>query len=69
MRKALYLFLLLIFTTLSAFTASSCSIMLPYHESFECSRGTNGGYCGPINKVYKETLIQQQKKESGSWSN
>ena len=46
---------------------SSCSVMMPYHEHFQCRRGNNVGYCGPVGKVYQETVIEQQKGVYAKW--
>lgn len=54
-----------IILALLGFSLSSCSslskIMLPYHEKFECQRSTDYGYCGPVSKVYKESVIISKK--------
>ena len=43
---------------------SSCSVMMPYKEHFECNRGVDSGYCGPIDKVYQKTVEEEQGGQS-----
>ncbi len=54
-------FLIFVSLLLLAFSLSSCSTiskaMLPYKEHFECQRSVDYGYCGPVSKVYQESVI------------
>ena len=46
----------------SLFACSTVSkVMLPYKERFECRRSADYGYCGPVSKVYKESVITSKK--------
>jgi len=63
MAGRLHRFLIVLLLTLTvSMVLSSCSsiskIMMPYHENFECNRGVDYGYCGPLDKVYQQTLKQ-----------
>lgn len=59
MKAAGWLLIFGLFASL-AFALSSCSAisgaMLPYRENFECRRSADYGYCGPVSKVYRESV-------------
>lgn len=40
---------------------SSCSVLLPYHENKLCERGIDGGVCGRISAVYRDTVRYPEK--------
>lgn len=46
-------------------TVSSCTeiskVMLPYQENFECQRSSDYGYCGPVSRVYRESVNISRK--------
>ena len=56
--KWLLIFFSLLFLSLSLTSCSTISkAMLPYKENFECQRSVDYGYCGPVSKVYQESVI------------
>ncbi|MHB1679993.1 MAG: hypothetical protein ACYCTB_05720 [bacterium] len=49
-------------------TLTGCSLM-PYSGSFNSGgikyvRGVNGGYVGSLNKVYKQSIVEQKNNKS-----
>ena len=64
MRSVRKVFTALIFGA-AVLSLASCTeiskVMLPYKENFECQRSSDYGYCGPVSRVYRESVNISRK--------
>jgi len=65
-RNFLHKLLLLVLLLSSTISLSSCasSWLMPYSSDLGCRKNPDGGYCGSVDQVYKQSFIDQAKMQN-----